>query len=246
MASIRGLSLKSALLFDAGFCHGFSTRAGASGDGFAAFLDDAGIDPTRLRQVHQVHGPRALRASACPAPDVSSTPLPLLEADALVAAAPLAVAVRVADCVPILVADPATGVVAAVHAGWRGLVSGVIAAAADEMSALISALARSSTRGSWLAAIGPCIGPCCFEVGADVARSIAEAVGDDSVIARTVQDKAFVDLRAGVRLGLAAAGFANANVEDVGGCTKCDAAQFFSYRRDGANAGRLFAAIAAR
>jgi polyphenol oxidase len=250
MPSIRGLSLKSALLLEAGFCHGFSTRAAATSDGFAAFLTDAGIDSMRLRQAHQVHGARVVRATACPSLAIGSAPAPMLEADALVAAPPLAVAVRVADCVPVLLADPVSGVVAAVHAGWRGLVSGVIGAAADEMSALaadeMSALAGNGARGEWLAAIGPCIGPCCFEVGVDVARSIAAAVEDDSVVVRAAGDKAFVDLRAGVRRRLAAAGFVGAHVEDVAGCTKCDAAQFFSYRRDGAGAGRLFGAIAPR
>jgi YfiH family protein len=234
MSSIRGLSLKSALLRDAGFSHGFSTKMAGSTEGFAAFLADAGIDGTQLRQVHQVHGPRAVRAPALPTP--------ASEADALVALAPLAVAVRVADCVPILLADPSSGAVAAVHAGWRGLASGVIGAAADALSEI----AGASPRGAWLAAIGPCIGPCCFEVGSDVARTIAAAVESDAVIARTVGDKAFVDLRAGVRLRLATSGFASAHVEDIPGCTKCDGEQFFSYRRDGANAGRLFAAIAAR
>jgi YfiH family protein len=240
MASIRGLSLKSTLLSEAGFCHGFSTKEAGSREGFDAFLDASGIASTQLRQVHQVHGPRAVRASACPPPPAGAAPM--LEADALVASAPLAVAVRVADCVPILVADPSSGVVAAVHAGWRGLASGVVGAAADEMTAL----GGTGPRSGWLAAIGPCIGPCCFEVGADVAAAIASAVGSEDVIARRVGDKAFVDLRAAVRLRLDAAGFASAHVDDVPGCTKCDATQFFSYRRDGANAGRLFAAIAAR
>jgi YfiH family protein len=242
MASIRGLSLKSELLLDAGFCHGFSTREGSSGEGFDAFLREAGIDRAQLRQVHQVHGPRAVHASALPP---SGPEAATVEADAIVASTPHAVAVRVADCVPVLLAAPATGIVAAVHAGWRGLVSGVIGAAADEMSVLAPPVARGGTRSSWLAAIGPSIGPCCFEVGVDVARQIAEACGD-AAIACTGGDKAFVDLRLAARLRLIAAGFSSSQVDDVAGCTKCDASRFFSYRRDGANAGRLFGAIAAR
>jgi YfiH family protein len=154
------------------------------------------------------------------------------EADALVAPAGsgAVVGVRVADCVPILVADPKTGSVAAIHAGWRGVEAGVIPAA---LALLVG--------GELLAAVGPCIGACCFEVGADVARRIAAVAPGAKVVVREAGGKAFVDLRAAVRAQLE-----GLTVEDVPGCTKCGGARFFSHRRDGDAAGRHLAAIAAR
>ena len=77
----------------------------------------------------------------------------------------------------------------------------------------------------------------------DVAEKIADA-SNASVITRRVGEKAFVDLRRAVRIQLARLGVADSKIEDVAGCTYCEKELFFSYRRDGANAGRLIAAIA--
>jgi YfiH family protein len=184
------------------------------------------FDPSRLVQVEQVHGDRVL-----------TVPVPRgAKGDALVATQPGdAVGVRVADCVPILLADPKTRIVAAVHAGWRGVVAGIVTRTLEQ-------IAPSS--GCLIAAIGPCIGPCCFEVGLDVAEKIGAI--DCSAVARQEGDKAFVDLRRAVRMQLRGV----AAIEDVpssgrAGCTKCDAEQFFSHRRDGDHAGRHLAVIVA-
>lgn len=188
------------------------------------------FDGARLRQVHQVHGARAIV--------VGGAPLEGEQADALVAMdRDDAVGVRVADCVPILLADPASGAVAAVHAGWRGIVAGVVASAFDA--------ARARGASMTLAAIGPCIGPCCFEVGDDVAARIAGATSSD-VVARRAEGKAWVDLRRAVRAQLRALGVTDAHADDVPGCTRCDAEHFFSHRRDGDAAGRHLAFIVAR
>lgn len=219
--------LTSPLLAKHGFAHGFSLRTEEPGDLMRALLA-----PQILYQANQVHGAGVLRGEG----DVAA--LRQLPADALVARAPFAVGVRVADCVPLLVGARETGSVAAIHAGWRGVVLGVIPAA-------LAALARDG-EARRVAAIGPCIGPCCFEVGADVADQIAAASHGANVVARRAGDKAYVDLRAAVRAQLAANGIDGASVDDVPGCTKCDAVRFFSFRRDGANAGRHLAAIAAR
>jgi hypothetical protein len=150
----------------------------------------------------------------------------------------------VADCVPILLADEASGAVAAIHAGWRGVTRGVVKAAVERLGA----------RGRLVAAIGPCIGACCFEVGRDVAEQIALAAPGARVIASKGRsddgtardDKAHVDLRAAVRAQLVAAGVESARIEDVPGCTKHEAGRFHSFRRDGAHSGRMLAAIATR
>jgi YfiH family protein len=235
----------------AGFAHGFTTRrldfgATAPPEARAAYVREVGaalgFAPEVLRQVHQVHGARVVRGE----PDMAARPLE--EADAIVAAAEdvasLAVAVRVADCVPVLVGDRRIGAVAAIHAGWRGVVAGVVPRAMAELVKFAS--------GDYVAAIGPCIGACCFEVSADVATRIVDSCGGDAslaVFARhdggdVTHAKARVDLRRAVRAQLAAAGVHD--VEDVPGCTKCDAARFFSYRRDGEASGRHMAVIVAR
>jgi YfiH family protein len=223
--------LTAEILDRAGFPHGFPTR-GVSDAALAAHVGVEGIGA--VAQVKQVHG-----ADAVDVADAAGA-----EADAIVAPGgtlartgarrgPTAVGVRVADCVPVLIADPETRSVAAVHAGWRGVVADVLG----------SAVARVAAEGPLLAAIGPCIGGCCFEVGADVAARIAQAVLDPRVVVRQVGEKAYVDLRAAVRARLRALGLSDDRIEDVPGCTKHDA-HFHSYRRDGASSGRMLAVIA--
>jgi polyphenol oxidase len=242
--------LTSKVLGDAGFAHGFSTRDGGVSVAPYESLDFATArDPQRLRenqrrlaaavgydaallyQAKQVHG-RALLVTG-------GDPVAMLEqeADALVAErSGDAVAVRVADCVPVLLADPGSGNVAAVHAGWRGVVAGVVAVAKERLGG-----------AGLLAAIGPCIGPCCFEVGADVGAEIAAATSEDAIARRDeATGKVFVDLRRAVRAQLRALGLADEAIEDVGGCTRCDAKHYYSYRRDGDASGRLIGVIVAR
>ena len=226
--------LSSKLLADNGFAHAFPTRNATDADVGAYFSAEV------IVQVKQVHGGRVVEAAAAAG----------IEADAIVArasaqpalsparpsrAAPVAVGVRVADCVPLLLADPRTGDVAAVHAGWRGVVAKIVPAA-------VGALAG----GPLYAAIGPCIGACCFEVGRDVGAQIAEACGTRQVVVWGAQDKVYVDLRAAVRAQLLALGVTNAHIDDVAGCTKHESARFHSFRRDGAGGGRMLAAIATR
>jgi YfiH family protein len=225
--------LRAKGLLEAGFAHAFPTRDTLDGD----LLDGLGGGVMRVVQVRQVHGACVVEAAEANEK----------EADAIVARGRLsrvAIGVRVADCVPVLVGDPSSGDVAAIHAGWRGTVAGVVGTA---IRALLSgATARSveqandrSYAGAGLvAAIGPCIGACCFEVGRDVADRIGFVVRDAG-------DKAYVDLRAAVRAQLTSAGLVDGRIEDVPGCTKHEPERFHSFRRDGANSGRMLAAIAA-
>lgn len=242
--------LQSSLLRAAGFAHGFTTRAvdfrpvrpprtaeEASHPPLPveAVALAARFDGRRLFLLSQVHGRDVLDVDRWLAGPPTRAGHP--EGDALLArSAGSPVGVRVADCVPILLADTTTRTVAAVHAGWRGVALGVIdatRAAADEAGARFD-----------VAAIGPCIGPCCFEVGADVAEKIAAATTPD-VVARRAGDKAWVDLRRAARHQLTAIGLRDDRVEDVPGCTYCDAERFFSHRRDGEASGRHLAFIVA-
>jgi YfiH family protein len=203
--------LASSLLAKAGFLHAFPTRDTPD----TALL--GALRAAAVIQVKQVHGARAVLAG-----DAAGA-----EGDALVASAGgVAVGVRVADCVPVLVADLASGRAGAIHAGWRGVVSGVVRAGVELLGGR-----------DVVAAIGPCIGACCFEVGRDVAERIGFVV-------RVEGDKAYVDLRAAVRAQLRLLGLADEAVDDVAGCTRHEPERFHSFRRDGANSGRMLAAIA--
>jgi len=242
--------LESKLLHAAGFAHGFSTRNGGVSEGpFATlnlarsvaddpaaveenlrrFAEAARIDERALYAVSQVHGAvvRTVHRAEDPAAVRG------VEADALIAVEPgVAVSVRTADCLPVLIADPASGRVAAIHAGWRGVVRGIVPAA-------VAALAPGPDA---VAVVGPGIGPCCFEVGPEVAESIAASAPGTPVVVPGTRPK--VDLRAAVRAQLAAAGVRRVDVLDA--CTMCDPARFFSFRRDGKRSGRMLSAIAAR
>jgi polyphenol oxidase len=244
--------LRSSLLTGAGFAHGFSTRRGGVSkppfdalnfrvvgderpenvaENLRILAADIGFSPARLALVDQVHGARVhLKDDASPSRAGD-------QADAIVLGSGFAGGVRVADCVPVLVGDLWTGRAAAIHAGWRGIVAGVIGAA-------LAALGDS--RRARVAAIGPCIGPCCFEVGREVAAQIADGVSDRSVIVRSAGDKAFVDLRLAARLQLRAYGVSDFDIEDVPGCTRCDKELFFSFRRDKEASGRHLAVIVAK
>ncbi len=196
-----------------------------------------GYDAGRLFEVTQVHGavvrsvvegdePRAVRAE---------------EGDALVASTVgTAVGVRVADCLPLLLADPRTGRVAAVHCGWRGVAGAIVGAT---VASLVVAGARPQDQ---LAAIGPHIRACCFEVGDEVVAELACVAEGASFVRTGATVKPYVDLAAIVRAQLAALGVSAARVADTGGCTRCDATRFYSFRRDGRASGRHLAVIAPR
>jgi YfiH family protein len=259
----RASLLEAKALSLAGFAHGFTTRIGgvsaAPYDAFdfalrrdpraleentARLARALGIAPGALHQVTQVHGAAVVVADGAP------RAMEAVEADALVAEPGTghAVGVRVADCVPVLLADPASGRVAAVHAGWRGIESAILSAA---IRRVVGSPGSGPVNG-FVAAIGPCIGPCCFEVGLDVAERIVQAT-DAGVVARIAQaeEKAYVDLRRAVRIQLVALGLADGSVDDVPGrgpegCTRCDATRFYSYRRDADASGRLIGVVVAR
>src|SRR5262249_10164823 len=188
--------LTSALLAGAGFRHAFFTRAGGVSPppwdtlNFAASVGDApanvlenlrraartlGVSVARLYVLSQVHGTasRVLDGSEDRDEVVRSVGDIVLSR-----AAGVACGVRTADCVPVLLADRITGTVAAVHSGWRGTVAG---AAITGVAALRQ---LGGGQGDLVAAVGPHIAACCFEVGDDVAASLAAGspAGEHAVI----------------------------------------------------------------
>jgi YfiH family protein len=227
--------------------HGFTTREGGASRGAFATLNlsaTVGDDPANVREnwdrlraatgldfarVRQVHGCRVVEAEAGTEP--------VEEADAVATASPgVAACVSVADCVPVLLADPRSGAVAAVHAGWRGTIGG---AAAAGVKALVD---RHGARpGDLLAAIGPGIGPCCFEVSRELAARFRDEIGPVTATSRDQGSR--VDLWRANELLLRRSGLARRRIETLGRCTSCEERSFFSHRRDRGVTGRHVAFI---
>ena len=133
------------------------------------------------------------------------------------------IAIKTADCIPILLVDERHRAVAAVHAGWRGTVARIAVIAVEAMSR------RNGTDPCDVhAAIGPGIGKCCYQVGAEVAVQFGE------------QGRAHIDLAAANRLQLLEAGVTPDRIYASNLCTMCQAGEFHSFRRDGEAAGRLY------
>jgi len=179
----------------------------------------AGVPGARIAVVEQVHGAHviALRADELPDADARADGLVSERADMLAC-------VHAADCVPVLVARTDGRRVAAVHAGWRGLVAGVLPRAVGLLG-----------EGRLVAAIGPCLSRECFEVGPEVVQAFARA-GLAAVVHADERARARIDLRAAAELQLVAAGVGLCESSDR--CTWTHAQEFYSYRRDVTHGGR--------
>lgn len=175
----------------------------------------------------------------------------------------LLLAIQAADCVPILLVDRQNRAIAAVHAGWRGTLQRIAAKAVGQMQ-----MQFGSEPAKLLAAIGPAIGGCCYEVGAEVAakfaaqfRNAAEffdelRTGDEPNPLQWLNmappghqpppKKVLLDLRKANRVQLLEAGLPRKNVFVNDLCTACRRDLLFSYRKEGAQSGRLMAVIGIR
>jgi YfiH family protein len=248
--------LTSPLLSRAGFRHAFFTRhhgwstgpfatlnfsvpvgdkehAVAQNHGLAA--QELGVPPERICCATQVHGRRVLVLEST----ARSATVAAQEADALVSIRPgLACGVRTADCLPILLADRISGAVAAVHAGWRGVVGGVVTAAVEQLRSAVG------HRGELLAAVGPHISAAAFQVSEELSLTLRDCAPAVQVVSYCA-GAPHVDLGRIVCEELHRAGIPSECVELVGGCTASDPEHYFSYRRDGARSGRHLSAIVA-
>jgi YfiH family protein len=236
--------------------HAFFTREGGVSSGVYATMnggagsrdDPAHVAENRRRMAealgvsalvtaYQVHSATAV---------VATRPWPRAEApraDAVVTTKPaLALAVTIADCGPVLLADGEAGVIAAAHAGWRGALDGVLASTVRQMEALGAARTRI------VAAIGPLIRQSSYEVGPEFVARFRDA---DASFARFFapaqrNGHARFDLPGFIAHRLQDSGVTN--IDDLGFDTYSDEARFFSYRRathrNERDYGRLVAAIA--
>ncbi len=191
--------------------HGFGTR---QADIPALFAN--------LATVKQVHS--AICVEACGRSGV------LGEGDALLENTPgSVVAVKTADCVPILLVDERNRALSAVHSGWRGTAAGIVARAVELMGE------RFGTKAASLhAAIGPAIGKCCYEVGPEVAAQFG------------IEGRTHLDLPEINRAKLAEIGIPADRIYVSQLCTMCCAEEFHSFRRDQEAAGRLYSFVGLR
>ncbi|HVS15959.1 MAG TPA: peptidoglycan editing factor PgeF [Thermoanaerobaculia bacterium] len=182
-------------------------------------VEVAAAAPRRAAENRQVHSARAVVAVPGTRP----------EADALISSErDLGLAVYTADCLPLLIAGPTA--IAAIHAGWRGLAGGVVAAA----------LARLPDPPDRLSAwIGPAMGPCCYQVSEEVAYRVAAASTGAAWIPRL--PRPHLDLAGAAKEQLDACGVADVRL--LAHCTGCEHRRFWSYRRHGATGRRNYALI---
>jgi purine-nucleoside/S-methyl-5'-thioadenosine phosphorylase / adenosine deaminase len=223
-----------------GVPHGFFCRIGGISRGSFASLNASyfvGDDPACVDENW-----RRVRASMPPVAaiarlnQVHGTEVRVLDgrydgaritADGLAIATPgTLLTVLTADCVPVLMSAP--GIVAALHAGWRGALAGICGEGVRAMGTL------GASPATIRAALGPSIGACCFEVDRDLADRFADKMPGASRRTRSSRPgKAFIDLRGVVRDELERAGLTADAIVEVGGCTRCQSDRYFSRRAAG-------------
>lgn len=197
--------------------HGFGTRHGS---------------PSAQITLRQIHSDVVVNANNFRPVDEASRP----EGDALISDLKgQSIGVRTADCVPILLLDSKRRSIAAIHAGWRG-------AAAQLTSRTLSTLTEcfGTDPDDVYAAIGPCIRPCCYEVGEEVARQFSEQFPEWGAEEKL---RWMLDLPEANRRQLLRGGVREDRIFDCCLCTTCQPEQFYSYRREPQNPGRMLSAI---
>ena len=159
-----------------------------------------------------------------------------VEADALITClSDVALGINTADCVPVLLADTANGIVAAIHAGWRGIINGINGKTVGIMADMGASTANIK------AVIAPSICPDCYEVGEDVAGEFVRKDLSDCVIRSSV--KPHIDLRKAATVQLHSAGILTENISVDDNCTRCNSQRYFSARSLGIYSGRNFSFI---
>jgi purine-nucleoside/S-methyl-5'-thioadenosine phosphorylase / adenosine deaminase len=183
-------------------------------------------DVANLANIKQIHSARVLLADR--------TGL-LGEGDAMISNRPgIHLAIRTADCLPVLIADRRNRAIAAIHAGWRGVVAEIVPQALRRMEQEF----RSRPQ-DLIVAIGPGIGSCCFEVGFEVASQFQRFFPDRNDLTQRTK----LDLTGTICRQLGRIGVSMSQVFTSGLCTCCDGELFESYRRDRDKAGRMVSLI---
>ena len=257
----QGIPYYSCQIFEslARFPHGFSTRHGGrsriSGheEGSFNLSDTAWDSPERVRENQRrfLSAIQLENASLITLDQVHSNrvhivrdlkgPWQPVAGDALITRAEgIALAVKIGDCLPILIVDPVHAAVAAVHSGWRGTLSGILPQTIREMRKEFD-----SNPEELHVAIGPGIRSCCFEVGAEVVSEF-DAEFPGASLAKPIETrpgKFLLDHSKALKIQLHLAGVTPENCYDLNACTCCNTRDFFSYRAEGIESGRMMAVI---
>ncbi len=240
---------QSSLLAEARVPHGFSTRHGGVSQGPFATLNlslATGDDPTLVlenrrrfcqalaldsshwthgQQVHGRHVAVVTEAEVSRGASPSCPPLPATDGLWTQHRAPV-LAVLCADCLPVLLYDPSVPAVGVVHAGWRGILGGILEEALGVLGKQLG-----GDPSQTIAVIGPSIGPCCYEVGFELADQFAHRF-EPSVVLDSCAPRQGprLDLWRSARLALQAVGLSPQRIEVAGLCTACHPDQFYSHR----------------
>jgi YfiH family protein len=232
--------------------HGFSTRHGgvsgtlnlqeASWDSTdrvqqnrRRFLAALQMDASSLFTMHQTHSNRVHVIKNLE--DSKNW----LEGDAFITRVEnAALAIKTADCLPVLIADPIHVAVGAVHSGWRGTLLRILPNTIQAMQQTFG-----SDPAELLIAVGPGIRACCFEVGAEVVQLFKESYPESAFAQPILErpEKYLIDLVKILQIQMDAVGILPQNRHDLGICTCCNTQDFFSYRAEGFASGRMMAII---
>jgi YfiH family protein len=250
-----------------GFANGFSTRLGGVSPMPESALNLAGFNEDEAANIYenrgrflklftgdwlltgcwQVHGAdvRVVRSEndAQPKPGVVGDDE---YCDALISRTPnILLAVKTADCVPILIGDPSSGAFAAIHAGWRGTSAAIVKLAVKKLETEFDAQAKTMR-----AAIGPAANPCCYEVGDEVISVFKDRFSESIKLFTPTRDgHARIDLHQANRDQLIDAGVAPEHIHTAPLCTMDRNDLFFSYRQEKrlhGRVGRLMSVIGRR
>jgi len=228
-----------------GSCHGFSTRAGGVSNspyntlnlGLSVgdipenvhknrelFFQTLKSDPQRFAQGIQVHGNTI---------QIVDHPDTFESTDALITTQKnIPLVIKTADCAPVILFEPEQGVIAAVHAGWRSVVKGIL-----ENTIRIMVRDFNCNPENIKSAIGPSIRSCCYEVKNDVSSRFP----DDVILWEN--SKSYLDIPKAIQLRLIDQGMQIENIDDSQLCTACNEKLFFSHRRDKGKTGRMMMAV---
>lgn len=205
--------------------HGFSRRSAGDmrrKEKNSAFLATLGISGP-LYMVRQVHGNRIVEpALGEPKQSEADGIILLSESDTK----HTAIGVLVADCVPIVLADTDGVCIAAVHAGWKGTLLGIVSQAVLRMKN------AGANPEHIIASIGPRIGPCCYNVPQDRAEIIRNAFGEDPRFCYSMNESWYVDIGYLNMMQLEKSGVTRDRIDAAPMCTSCQVAELYSYRKD--------------
>lgn len=223
--------------------HAFTTRKNGLGGrnngvrqpgDWIAVAQMFGVNPDRIVTANQVHGERIVVVDADNYRGIRT-----VEADAMITNIPgFAIGVETADCVPLLLLDPETPAVGAIHAGWRSTAKKIVEKAVKKMQDRFG-----SNPSRMVAAIGPAIGPECYEVDEPVMVRVREAFSFWMYAASSRgSNKWSLDLAGLNRMELVQAGLDEKNIHSIGMCTSCRKDLFYSFRSEG-RTGRMLSVI---